>query len=259
MTGWGRTLSLEPASWSSDNWPVAGVDPAGNGTRQPVAQHAKPILGGTVTLPASSDEFSSSTLGLQWLWNHNPDNTSWSLTARPGWMRLIAQPIATQDGIDGMGNAVTADSDDPIFAYNTLVQPAMGQNSVARASLDVSNMVDGQRAGLILFGQKWGWIGVMQSGSTRTIVANINGGVSTGPAMPASVILLEASFGTGSTMSFRYSLDGATFESLGGSLAVERTWEEGIKYGLFTYNANATGNGIADFDFFRLTQDGPTP
>nr|AIA94849.1 CAZy families GH62/GH43 protein [uncultured Opitutus sp.] len=32
--------------------------------------------------------FTAATLGLQWQWNHNPDNTKWSLTERAGHLRL---------------------------------------------------------------------------------------------------------------------------------------------------------------------------
>ena len=40
----------------------------------------------------ASDEFSSPRLGLQWSWNHNPDDRNWSLAERPGFLRLKAQP-----------------------------------------------------------------------------------------------------------------------------------------------------------------------
>ena len=45
--------------------------------------------------PATSDDFSSATLGLQWQWNHNPDDTRWSLADRPGYLRL--RPTAATD------------------------------------------------------------------------------------------------------------------------------------------------------------------
>ena len=40
--------------------------------------------------PATTDEFNGKQLGLQWQWNHNPDNTKWSLTECRGYMRLKA-------------------------------------------------------------------------------------------------------------------------------------------------------------------------
>jgi hypothetical protein len=39
---------------------------------------------------------------------------------------------------------------------------------------------------------------------------------------------------------------------------VGRTWFEGIKFGLFTYNlSTAAAGGAADFDYFHYTHDGP--
>lgn len=57
-----------------------------------VITYPKPAVNrkGRVQSPATTDEFSSKRLGLQWQWNHNPDNTRWSLTERPGYMRLKA-------------------------------------------------------------------------------------------------------------------------------------------------------------------------
>jgi hypothetical protein len=47
---------------------------------------------------------------------------------------------------------------------------------------------------------------------------------------------------------------------MGGSATVGRTWFEGIKFGLYTYNlSTATAGGVADFDYFHYTHDGPHP
>jgi beta-xylosidase len=192
------------------------------------------------------------------LWNHNPDNNRWSLSARPGWLRLTARPLATQSGISGYGDAVTADPDSVVFAYDTLVQMAMGQTSSAVTVLDTTGMIDAQQAGLTLFGEKWGWIGVQQQGNQRLVVANVNGGRSSGPALTGNIVYLRAMFGGASEISFAYSIDGSTFIALGGTAAVDRTWGEGIKFGLFTYNPpSGPAGGYADFDFLRYSHDGP--
>ena len=63
-----------------------------------------------------------------------------------------------------------------------------------------------------------------------------------------------------SQISFAYSTDGVTFTALGGSATVGRTWFEGIKFGLHTYNlSTAAASGVADFDYFHYTHDGPPP
>jgi len=260
--GWGRIAHLEPAQWGSDDWPKVGVDLDGNGIGEPVAQPKKPDVGATfpIAVPASSDEFDGTDLGVQWLWNHNPDDTKWSLSARPGWLRLSARPIANKSGTSAASGGVPFVEDSIIFAYNTVVQLAMGKVASAVTSLDTSGMVDGQRAGITLFGQTYGWIGVVNTAGKGTVRANINGTYTTGPALTATTVYLKASMSASSQISFAYSTDGVAFTALAGSVTVGRTWFEGIKFGLFSYNlSTATAAGVADFDYFHYTQDGPHP
>jgi beta-xylosidase len=260
--GWGRIAHLEPAQWGTDDWPKAGVDLDGNGIGEPVAQPKKPDVGGTfpITVPASSDEFDGSDLGVQWLWNHNPDDTKWSLTARPGWLRLSARPIANQSGTSAASGSVPFVEDSIIFAYNTVVQLAMGKVASAVTKLDTTGIVDGQRAGITLFGQTYGWIGVVGTAGKSVVRANVDGTYATGPTLTATTVYLKASMSASSQISFAYSTDGVTFTALGGSATVGRTWFEGIKFGLFTYNlSTATAAGVADFDYFHYTHDGPHP
>ncbi len=86
----GRMPNLEPVTWV-DGWPMLGKDGKG------VVTAKKPDVGGShpVAIPATSDEFNSPSLGLQWQWNHNPDNSHWSLTEHPGWLRLKSAPATT--------------------------------------------------------------------------------------------------------------------------------------------------------------------
>ena len=64
----GRFPSLQPVTWI-DGWPIVGV----NG--KAVVTYKKPNVGKTYPLRSfpTSDEFNSTTLGMQWGWNHNPD------------------------------------------------------------------------------------------------------------------------------------------------------------------------------------------
>ena len=79
----GRIPNLIPIEWE-DGWPVIGED------------GVAPSSFDTEFLPSpaesfiSSDEFDAeeNTLKLQWQWNHNPDNNLWTLTERPGYLRL---------------------------------------------------------------------------------------------------------------------------------------------------------------------------
>ncbi len=121
----------------------------------------------TLKLPAStvgvrgivaSDEFDrppgEPALPLAWQWNHNPDNEHWSLTGRPGYLRLSTGRVDA----------------DLVSARNTLTQRTFGPECSGTVSLDVSQMKDGEIAGLAAFQKRYGFIGVKTAGDARSIV-----------------------------------------------------------------------------------------
>ncbi len=91
----GRITHLQPVIWpSGDEWPRVGRDYDDNGVGEPMPSAANPLLkvGGPFLAPATSDEFDSSALGLQWQWQANHEAGWADLAARPGWLRLLARP-----------------------------------------------------------------------------------------------------------------------------------------------------------------------
>ena len=90
----GRIVHLQPVVWR-DDWPVIG-QPIPARTRVSRSHRSRcPTPGSPPTDDRlqDSDEFAvAARSGLQWSWNHNPLDGAWSLAARPGWLRLAAQP-----------------------------------------------------------------------------------------------------------------------------------------------------------------------
>ncbi|RYZ29701.1 MAG: glycoside hydrolase, partial [Sphingobacteriales bacterium] len=127
----GRIPYLVPVKWEN-GWPVLGVE--GKVPMELDLPQNKTLIPGIV----NSDEFSRKkkdpALPLVWQWNHNPDNKLWSVNQRPGYLRLSTGRIDTSI----------------LLARNTLTQRAFGPESSAATSLDISNMKDGDYAGLIL-------------------------------------------------------------------------------------------------------------
>ena len=77
--GVGRVLTLNPCRWV-DGWPLLGDE---NG-KVPDFMPKKTVsteFAGVV----AADEFSDGKKSLLWEWNHNPVDSAWSLTARPGF------------------------------------------------------------------------------------------------------------------------------------------------------------------------------
>jgi beta-xylosidase len=233
----GRFPSLQPVTWE-DGWPMVGVD------GKAVVTHRKPNVGKQyriTTLP-TSDEFDGTTLGMQWGWNHNPDSTKWSVTERPGCLRLRTAKVVSK--LPDARNTLTQ----RMFAYYSKATPTM-----AVIKMDVDSMKDGDTAGLAVFQDPYAYIAVKQNNGSRYIIMVDNGKTVDSVGMNSSTIYLRALayYGT-STASFAYSLDNKSFTSLGDKLSMRFNLSvfTGNKFCLFNYPTKATG-GFVDFDWFR--------
>lgn len=233
----GRVPFLVPMRWE-DGWPVVGVDgklpesldiPAGRST-----------ISGIV----APDEFNHRSLSLVWQWNHNPDDRYWSLSARPGNLRLTAGRV---------DESVTQ-------ARNTLTQRTFGPECSGTTSLDVSGMRDGDRAGLIALQNRYAYVGVKMEDGAKSIVMTANEGA--GPVEVASVPLrqdrvflrMECDFeNQADRAAFAYSLDGKNWQAIGGPhrLRYDLVHFMGCRFGLFDYATKAPG-GHVDFDYFHV-------
>jgi beta-xylosidase len=216
----GRIDYLEPLRWQ-DDWPLIGVAIPGATSGQPVAGYAMPDTGARSSdRLQDSDEFSSSRLGLQWEWNHNPDDRRWSLGARPGYLRLTAGPAEYL-----------------VTARNTLTQILQGPQAQVTARLDISHLAEGQRAGLVLFGVRAVWLGVLRQ-NDRTVLAFSSAGNETlGAELKRRSIDLRLRVSPEQTVRFAYSLDGGqTYVPCGDAVALAPfSWWKGSRPGLFSY------------------------
>jgi beta-xylosidase len=242
---YGRIFWLEPVKWI-DDWPVIGQAADGATKGQPVLTWTKPEVGHqtTVQIPQTSDDFNSSQLGLQWQWNHNPDDSKWSLTKRPGFLRLEATP-----------------ADSLIQARNTLTQMLADPAVTITTLLDTRHMADGQRAGLCLFGKPSGWIGVLQTQGRQQLASFTSNQEKPGPTIHTSSIQLRA-YVTNGLASFSYSLDRQRFISVGNAVPLQFSWWKGARPGLFSYTSVSPTNqppGTADFDWFHFEPQSPAP
>jgi beta-xylosidase len=127
--GVGRVLTLSPCRWI-DGWPMLGDE------NYKVPDVMRPYKSG---LPekaiVKADDFSAEKLGLHWQWNHNPIDNAWSLTERPGFLRLKTNRVVPN----------------LYLAPNTLTQRMEGPTCSGSISIDISNMKDGDCAGFSAF------------------------------------------------------------------------------------------------------------
>jgi beta-xylosidase len=239
----GRIPYMVPVKWE-DGWPVLGVNGKVPDSLDLPAN--KSLIPGIV----ASDEFTRQkkepALPLVWQWNHNPDNSLWSVTERKGFLRLKTGRIDTAF----------------LQARNSLTQRTIGPACSGIISLDVSGMKDGDFAGLGLLQKQFGLLGVKINGSSKSIVM-VNAG--TGKPVDAASIPLsqhivflkaECNFtGKKDLAAFFYSLDGKTWLPVGTQLKMAYTIPQfiGYRFTLFNYASKKTG-GVADFDYFRISE-----
>jgi beta-xylosidase len=251
----GRMPNLQPVNWVS-GWPVVGS----NGTpyKSFVDKRTKPSFAGDnrVKRLPTTDVFRTYPLGMQWEWNHNPDNTAWSLFERPGWLRLKAMTKTTT--LPQARNILTQ----RIFAKQN--KPSTGT-----VRLDVRGMNDGDRSGICILQDPFAAIAVEKTGDKYQFVWWQDKVRDAGSNFTAAEKTKEFEIGTDSIVylraaikygenktSFYYSLDNNTWTALGSqtSLSFNLSVFVGARFGLFNYATKSTG-GVVDFDWFSTEDD----
>jgi beta-xylosidase len=238
----GRFPTLQPVTWT-DDWPMVGVNGKGVGT------YKKPNVGKEypMTVLPTTDEFDSTSLGLQWGWNHNPDTTKWSLTQHPGFLRLSTAKIVAH--LNNARNTLTQ----RIFAFHAGLRAAP---TTATVKIELNNMVDGDVAGLAVFQNPYACIAIKKMNGINYVIMVNNGTAVDSTVITASPVYLRANatYST-SRASFFYSLDNQSFAKLGNDLSMQFNLSifTGNKFCLFNYATIATG-GYIDVDWFRTNE-----
>lgn len=231
----GRSASLLPVHWR-DDWPIIGR-PGENGLGTMVWEEPKPIRSARRSTLQTGDEFSASKLGPQWEWNHQPQPGSWSLTDRPGWLRLRStRPIEP-------GNLATTGS---VPSQRSLRTPA----NVVTVKMDLSRMADGQHAGLAHVSSEFGALGVRQVNGRKTIEYRERSRLDAGPEVRNDVIWIRSEWGSDGKSTFSYSFDGVGFVRFGQTYQMKQANYRGDRVGLYSYSESAE-TGEVDVDYFR--------
>lgn len=232
--GVGRVPTLQPVQWI-DGWPIPGK----NG--RAVVTHVKPRTEAVVPVEIlpTSDEFDGDKLGIQWAWNHNPDDSAWSLIKRKGYLRLTTAGIAA----------------DLLHARNSLTQRMFGPFSEATAAFDISGMKAGDVAGLAVLQLPYAFIGVRAGAPAKFIVMEHAGSRKDSVAIGKEKrVFFRASVNTMKDQAyFSYSFDNRTYIPLGDTLNMQFNLKmfTGNRFTLFNY-ATLKNGGYVDVDWFHM-------
>ena len=234
----GRFPSLQPVTWV-DNWPMIGVD------GKAVVTFKKPDVGKKYPVKhfTTSDEFEKPTLGMEWGWNHNSDSTKWSLTERPGFLRLKTSGLAQS----------------LVQARNTLTQRPFAKRNqniptTASAKIELSQMKEGDVTGLAVFQDPYAYIGIKKIRGELYIMMVNNGKTMDSIFIHSSTIYLKTTACNATKKAtFGYSTDNKDFKALGDELLMRFNLKifTGNKFCLFNYATQENG-GYVDVDWFRV-------
>ena len=250
----GRMVNLVPITWD-DGFPLIGLP--GNLRRAPNTW-IKPNTGHTQEPKPSfmhDDKFDSGKLNPEWQWNHVPYDTKWSVTEKPGVLRLHSVPAK-----------------DFYSARNSLCQRPPGPESIMTVELNTSGLVAGDIAGLALLSSPYAWIGVVRTveGMTLQMLDNTGSGAgrrgdppdsskppTVGPTNPPSHLWLRVAcnFDTDEAV-YSWSADGKAFTPLGKPFTMTfqlRTFQ-GVRPALFNFSTSGQSGGYADFDNYTVEE-----
>ncbi|GAB1319357.1 Xylosidase [Madurella fahalii] len=238
----GRIPVVAPLTWTADGWPELVTAGGSWGRIYPIPVQTNK----TVAPPVGTDGFKGTSLSHEWEWNHNPDNTKWQL-AGDSDRGLI---LRTAD--------VTADL---FLARNTLTRRIIGPKSSGTFCIDVSKMVDGDRAGAALFRDRAAYIGVWNEGAASRIVMvnrltlsegswrTVERGTvaATGPTLGGGItkvwLRIEADI-TPAT-------DGVRFTGLGPAFGMTNSYRyfSGYRYAVFNHATRQLGGEVKVLNF----------
>jgi beta-xylosidase len=185
-----------------------------------------------------------------WRWNHNPDDSRWSLTERPGYMRLT--PTVAPDFWN---------------ARNSLTYKGWGPKSCAVATLDISHVDPGDHVGIGMLGKSLVTLAVERT-TVGQVKLTLSTGVQSGVAVTskasadigmADVLQLALAMDyTNATGRCGYSLDGKSWTAIGEEFPLMWDWRtgtfQGQQYAVFCYNPQSS-NGYVDVDSIRFVKE----
>lgn len=246
--GVGRILTLMPCRWI-DGWPMLGDEEGHIPLRMRRLTSGEPKQ--TLVI---SDEFSNPKLDLHWQWNHNPVDQAWSLTERPGFLRLKTSKVV----------------ENLYMAPNTISQRMEGPTCSASVALDLSHMKDGDYAGFAAFNGHSGVLTVKRQGKKFSLtmseqVVNLSDRHKVVESVEETVketidfkqdkiwLRIDGDFLPGRDIAtLFYSLDGQEWKRIGNDYKMRFDYRRlfmGTRYAIFNYATKKTG-GFIDVDQF---------
>ncbi len=245
----GRIIHLQPVTWIND-WPVMGENIDSGLCGQPAMECKKPDVGAEypVCVPATSDDFSSDKLGLQWQWQANNKPEWYSLTESPGRLRLYSEKLETEEDAY-MWNLP-----------NVLTQLWQAPSMTTTVKADIPKGTGKNKAALGVAGLEYGYIAIVDDGTIEftTGVAEDEGVIGSETLVTDKIVSTTSVYlrteviarrnGLTARVRCSYSTDGTVFIPMGEFDGRQGKWV-GAKHALFCVGEEGA---YADFSHFTV-------
>ena len=265
---YGRIVHMQPVNWV-DGWPVMGEN-ATDYCGEPVEVYSKPKVGMDVCQSEepcyleASDEFMSDKLNLMWQWLGNPKEEYYSLTERPGFLRLFSKnPSGKKDPIL-WDNA------------NVLTQKLVCPYFTAESCLHIAGLNEAECAGMVMMGGDYAYLGVRMTEGKKVLVLSQSADKKDGAILASGqstekeetiteleqlsadqdkvyLVFVVSEKNGELAFAMRYSLDQEHYVEVPVDfMPSDHTWV-GAKIGLFaTALGGNAGSGYGDFEYIKV-------
>ena len=258
---YGRVVHLNPVTWTK-GWPVMGIDRNGDLCGEPVGVYRKPKTASPVTVvnPVESDEFDSTTLGLQWQWHANYQQ-KFGMPTSNGFFRMYTHKLSP-------------DFKSLWEAPNLLLQKTPADTFTATSKLTFAAKKEGQYGGIIMMGRDYSALVVRRVGNEfqlqqltcygadhgkteivktlATFQPSAADKIDYDPAIYRT-IYLRLKVSEGAKMTFAYSLDGKRYKACGDEFLMKEGKWIGAKFGFCAEEPAGKGvMGFMDIDWIRI-------
>lgn len=247
----GRPLHLLPVTWGTDGFPILGVQPINGAGQFTWNGGTLPCSGTTSTTPKSypqgSDDFNSNVLSPRWTFSYQPRAGFWSLTEKPGFLRLKAFKQLQAGNFHKTGNMLT--------------QKYFRSNSIRLTTkISIASFATGQVGGMAHWAANHGYsfiaVSIPAGSTTPQLLWSQTGATDVTATIPKGTVNVwfRSVADYAGTQTFSYSFDGVTFKGLGSSYTLAYYQYRGSMINLFTYN-NVAETGAMDVDSFEYCFD----
>lgn len=252
----GRIPVLVPVRWGND-FPVFGngIAPKELVVNTNKADYEYEPLWCNDDFTYVPDATGKVSLKKPWQWNHVPDNGNWSVTEKPGTLRICSGKLSVN----------------LVQAVNTLTQRTIGPKCAAEVTLCGAQLKDGDYAGLCTLQGDYGFIGLTRENGSLYLVmaekapADRPAGMGSADPEPARIVAKHLIMGDTVTLraecdfteltdraDFFVKTEDGTWSKAGDSHKLYFRLDHfvGCRFGLFLFSTKAIG-GTAEFSSFR--------